>query len=30
MIVQMSETQRYFDVLQRVQPIFVALRYNRK
>ena len=30
MIVQTSETQRYFDVLQRVQPIFVALRYNRK
>ena len=28
MIVQTSETQRYFDVLQRVQPIFVALRYN--
>ena len=28
MIVQTSETQRYFDVLQRVQPVFVALRYN--
>ena len=28
MIVQTSETQRRFDVLQRVQPIFVALRYN--